>query len=202
MKRIDINNTKLEQPHFIGSWNIENNDLCKKIIDFFEENKSLQTPGITDKGVNLNIKNTTDIRVSPDNLKDTRFKCLNEYISELYKCYVDYQDQWPFLKNIIPNIDIGAFNIQKYSSGGHYGKIHTERSGLSNLHRVFAWMIYLNDVDDGGSTNFSHYDIKVKPEIGKTLIWPAEWTHAHSGEILNSGFKYIVTGWMHFPHND
>jgi hypothetical protein len=202
MKRIDINNSKFEQPHFIGSWNIENNDLCKKIIDFFEENKSLQILGVTDRGLNLNIKNTTEIRVSPNNLKDTKFKCLNDYIAELYKCYVDYQDQWPFLKNIIQNVDIGSFNIQKYSPGGHYSKIHTERSGLSNLHRMLVWMIYLNDVDDGGSTNFSHYDIKVKPEIGKTLIWPAEWTHAHSGETLNSGFKYIVTGWMHFPHNN
>ena len=27
------------------------------------------------------------------------------------------------------------------------------------------------------------------PEIGKTLIWPAEWTHAHTGEVLKSGTK-------------
>ena len=36
-------------------------------------------------------------------------------------------------------------------------------------------------------------------EIGKTLIWPAEWTHAHTGEVLKGGTKYIVTGWLHFP---
>ena len=41
--------------------------------------------------------------------------------------------------------------------------------------------------------------LKIKPQKGKTLIWPAEWTHAHSGEVLNSGVKYIITGWMHFP---
>ena len=35
----------------------------------------------------------------------------------------------------------------------------------------------------------------------KTLIWPAEWTHAHSGEILKFGKKYIITGWMCFPFN-
>ena len=46
---------------------------------------------------------------------------------------------------------------------------------------------------------FDYYGIKVKPEIGKTLIWPAEWTHAHTGEVLKSGTKYIVTGWLHFP---
>ena len=60
---------------------------------------------------------------------------------------------------------------------------------------------YLDNVEDGGTTNFLHYSIKIKPEIGKTLIWPAEWTHAHSGEILNSGEKHIITGWMNFPYS-
>ena len=60
-------------------------------------------------------------------------------------------------------------------------------------------MTYLNDVEDGGATHFLHYDLTVQPEAGKTLIWPAEWTHAHAGQVLNSGVKYIITGWMHFP---
>ena len=62
-------------------------------------------------------------------------------------------------------------------------------------------MTYLNNVEDGGATNFSHYGISVKPEIGKTLIWPAEWTHAHNGRIVNSGKKYIITGWMNFTQS-
>ena len=68
---------------------------------------------------------------------------------------------------------------------------------MNTLHRVLAWMTYLNDVEDGGSTSFHHYDLDVKPEKGKTLIWPADWTHAHSGKVVNSGTKYIITGWMH-----
>jgi hypothetical protein len=60
-------------------------------------------------------------------------------------------------------------------------------------------MTYLNDVDDGGLTTFEHYGVSVKPEAGKTLIWPAEWTHAHRGCVVEVGPKYIITGWMHFP---
>ena len=40
--------------------------------------------------------------------------------------------------------------------------------------------------------------MKVQPCSGLTLIWPAEWTHAHKANTLVSGVKYIVTGWMHF----
>ena len=43
------------------------------------------------------------------------------------------------------------------------------------------------------------YERRIKPEIGKTVIWPAEWTHAHAGEIVKSGKKYIITGWMNLP---
>ena len=71
---------------------------------------------------------------------------------------------------------------------------------IINSFRVLVWMTYLNDVADGGSTTFTHQDLEVQPQKGKTLIWPAEWTHAHRGNILNSGEKYIITGWMHFPH--
>jgi len=46
----------------------------------------------------------------------------------------------------------------------------------------------------------SHYDLEIQPRKGLTLIWPAEWTHAHKGNLLNVDSKYIVTGWMHFPN--
>ena len=93
---------------------------------------------------------------------------------------------------MLKDIDIGEFNIGEYSPGDHFAALHSERTSLATLHRVFAWMTYLNTTKDGdGSTFFSHYDLKIKPEIGKTLIWPAEWTHAHTGEILKSGKKYI-----------
>jgi len=196
MKRIKIDS---DQVHFIGCWNLENIKLCKDIENFFENNKDLQIQGVTSSGSDIKAKKTTDIYIDPKNLKDSKYKIFKQYMDELHKCFLDYQNQWPFLKNMISEIDVPRFNIQKYSEGDHFAKIHTERTSLSTLHRVFAWMTYLNDVDDGGQTNFDHYGIKMKPEIGKTLIWPAEWTHAHSGEILKSGEKYIITGWMHFP---
>ena len=101
------------------------------------------------------------------------------------------------LKNKV--VDIPKFNIQKYDIGGHFSSVHCERDSKQNMHRIFAWMTYLNDVDEGGETCFEHFDLKVKPITGQTLIWPAEWTHAHKGEVLLKGNKYIITGWMHFP---
>ena len=183
MKRININT---QQTHFIGCWNLENNKLCNEITNFFVNNKHLQKQGITTSGKDLKTKS----------------RILKQYVNGLHKCFLDYQNQWPFLKSMLKDIDIGAFNIGEYSPGDHFAVLHSERTKLNSLHRLFAWMTYLNDVEDGGQTNFSHYGIKIKPEIGKTLIWPAEWTHAHTGEVLKSGTKYIITGWMYFPAPD
>jgi len=199
MKKININS---QHTHFIGCWNLENNQLCKEITDFFENNKSLQKPGSSGRGLNLKIKKTTDITIIPNDLKNPKFGIFKQYINELHKCFLDYQNQWHFLKTMIKKVDIPTFNIQKYLRGDHFASVHSERTTLNTLHRLFAWMTYLNDVEDGGQTNFNHYGIKIKPEIGKTLIWPAEWTHAHTGEILKGGTKYIITGWMNFPISD
>ena len=200
MNRIENISNKI---NFIGSWHINNDELFEKIITFFENNKHLHNQGAIDSGISLLEKKTTDLTVDPLDLKDKQFSFLNDYFIELLKCYNDYKIQWPFINENIKIVDIPSFNIQRYLPGDHFSKIHTERSSTSTSHRIFAWMTYLNDLNDdaGGCTNFQHFNIKIKPQKGKTLIWPAEWTHAHSGEVLNSGKKYIITGWMCFPFN-
>ena len=197
MKRIEIQSEGA--PNFIGSWFLNNNIICDDIIDFFEKNKKLQHQGTTGTGVNIKNKKTTDITINPKNLKDPDYKVFQDYFKQLQECYLDYKDQWPFLKEFLNKVNIGSFNVQKYLPGDHFSNLHSERTQLSALHRVFAFMTYLNDVDDGGTTDFEYYKLKIKPEKGKTLIWPAEWTHAHTGAVLESGSKYIITGWLHFP---
>ena len=197
MKKLSTVGNK--SPNFIGSWNIENDKLCNDIIKFFEDHKSMQRVGITALGYDPKLKKTTDMTITPSNLKDQKFSLFNSYFSLLKDCYLDYRNQYPFLKHKFFNrTHIGNFNVQKYNPGDHFSNLHSERVSLDSLHRLFAWMTYLNNVDDGGTTNFEYYDIKVKPEIGKTLIWPSEWTHAHTGSILKSGTKYIITGWIQF----
>ena len=200
MKRLTLDSDK---SNFIGSWQLSNDILFEKMIDFFEKNKNLHNQGSIDKGVNLSEKKTTDLTIDPIDLREKNYLIFNDYFNELFNCYNDYKEQWPFLDVNIQTLDIPSFNIQRYLPGDHFSKIHTERSSTSTSHRVFAWMTYLNDLDktSGGSTRFEHFDISFEPKKGKTLIWPAEWTHAHSGDVIKSGKKYIITGWLCFAFN-
>ena len=196
MQRIEISNTS-NTPNFIGSWILKDKDICDEIVNFFEANPADQGAGAIGGGVDESQKKTTDIPIKPIQLEQEKYKIFNTYINNVVNCFNDYKEQWPFL-NTIKGMEIGTFNLQKYSSGGHFSAVHTERGSSSTMHRVLAFMTYLNDVEEGGETSFHYYNINVQPKKGKTIIWPAEWTHAHSGGIVKQGCKYIVTGWIQF----
>ena len=196
MQRIETSNSS-NAPNFIGSWILKDTDMCDEIVNFFEANPSDQGAGAIGGGVDESQKKTTDIPIKPKQIEQEKYKIFKTYMNNVINCFNDYKEQWPFL-NTIKGMEIGTFNLQKYSPGGHFSAVHTERASSSTMHRVLAFMTYLNDVEEGGETSFHYYDINVQPKKGKTIIWPAEWTHAHSGELVKQGCKYIATGWIQF----
>ena len=185
-------------PTFIGSWVIESPSLYDELIAYFEKHAGKQATGTTSGGTRLHTKDRVDISITPNELNLPANQIFKIYIDKLFACYQDYLVQWPFLEQMGEKLEIGAFNFGRYQKGQHFQQIHSERMSLNTLHRVFAWMTYLNDVDEGGETYFSHYDISIKPKKGLTIIWPAEWTHAHRGNVLLEGTKYMLTGWISF----
>jgi hypothetical protein len=57
-------------------------------------------------------------------------------------------------------------------------------------------MLYLNDVEEGGETEFLYLKKRIKPQQNRLLIWPAGFTHTHRGNPPLSNNKYIITGWV------
>lgn len=190
-----------KEPNFIGAWHIQPTTICDDLVEYFNKNEKRQKEGVTDTGRNIEIKSSTDITIQPAELAMAGGELFSDYVDCLISCYKDYLVDWPFIQTFAKQINMSSFNLQRYSKGQHFKRLHCERSSISTAHRVFAWMTYLNDVDDkdGGSTVFEHYNLEVKPTKGLTLIWPAEWTHAHYGNAMKSGSKYIITGWLHMP---
>ena len=199
MKKIKIDSNS--ENSFISGWKSEDSDLFDKIIDFYENNSHLQSDGVSNfDSVNKDYKNTTDIKISPKDLEKENYAVFNDYIKHIHECYKEYRKEWTFFGSRINKINIGSFNLQKYDYGGHVKAWHTERDSIYLSHRVLAWITYLNDVEEDGETEFLYYNTKIKPEKGKTLIWPAEWTHAHRGNPTKNSLKYVVTGWFYFPN--
>tara|TARA_B100000214_G_C23961548_1_gene625522 strand:+ start:1264 stop:1896 length:633 start_codon:yes stop_codon:yes gene_type:complete len=186
-------------PNFIGSWIIDDS-LCDELVVHFENNQSkLQRGAVgSNASIKLEAKNRMDLRISPKEINLSENKVFKIYFNDLFECYKDFSNTWPHLKTIARNLDIPSFNIGRYETGQHYQAIHCERAGLGTLHRLFAFMTYLNNVEEGGNTYFDNYDLEIQPKKGLTLIWPAEWTHTHRGNKVIKGTKYMITGHLCF----
>ena len=95
----------------------------------------------------------------------------------------------------------GTLNLQKYEQNkGGYPHWHSENYPLDSthehLHRVLLFMFYLNDVTEGGETEFFYQNRSIKPTQGTMVIAPAGFTHTHRGLMPRSGDKYILTSWV------
>ena len=90
-----------------------------------------------------------------------------------------------------------CLKIQKTLPTEGYHVWHIEHGkGFDNEARAFVFSIYLNDVEDGGETEFLHFSKRVKPKTGRIVIWPAGFPYLHRGNPPLSGEKYILTSWM------
>jgi hypothetical protein len=94
-------------------------------------------------------------------------------------------------------------NLQRYEQHrGNYQHWHSEifpQPGTDiALRRVLFWICYLNDVTEGGETEFLYQRTKVQPRVGRLLIAPTGFTHTHRGNAPLSNAKYIATSWLLF----
>lgn len=97
----------------------------------------------------------------------------------------------------------GSVNLQRYRKGsGGYPHWHSEQfpqiDSSDALHRVVFFMYYLNDVEDGGETEFFYQERKIRPKQGTLVVAPASFTHSHRGNIPLSEDKNIATSWILF----
>jgi hypothetical protein len=113
------------------------------------------------------------------------------------KCYPLYEKEFPSLKNSGAHRNY-AFKMQRTDLREGYHVWHYESGSREMCHRLLTWMVYLNDVEEGGETEFLYQSMRVKPKQGTLVIWPAAFTHTHRGNPPLSNAKYIVTGWTEF----
>ena len=96
-------------------------------------------------------------------------------------------------------IDFTEFKFQETKPSGGFHDWHYEHSS-QNKERFLVWCIFLNDVEEGGETEFLYHSMRVKPKKGSMLLFPASFTHTHRGNPPISNTKYIATGWYYaFP---
>jgi hypothetical protein len=167
-------------------------EICKQLIDFFENNENLQERIENNKIPNFTQLNLTEnSRVSPeiDNIH-------NYLISKVFyykKMYYDYVDDRCFpVDNALEQ-----FRIKKYfSEKEDQFDTHVDVTDYSSSRRFLSFLWYLNDIEEGGETKFT--DFVVEARCGRLLVFPPMWMFPHKGCISPKKDKYIMSTYLHY----
>jgi hypothetical protein len=191
----------IKHDQFIGIYeNAFSKDYCDKVIEYFDIAEKAGYTVNRQQLDNAPKKNKEDLAVfcsDEVNLVSTAElqRVFNETLWE--SCYQKYAEEfWP-LKDIATHSSY-HFKIQKTEPGQGYHVWHSEATNRGTCTRILAWNLYLNDVEEGGETEFIFQHIRIKPKAGTFVIFPAGFTHTHRGNPPLSNTKYIVTGWIEF----
>ena len=205
--------------NFIGEYkNAISDEVIDYLMDYFMKNKEWHVHGEVGTGqIDKTVKDSHDLNLLDDGeydpyLVEEIFPLLgNQLDSAILKYSKEYQAS-QIMVDAIKGSDNDILNgvykygqwwpysilMKRYLKGqGGYHSFH-EDNGTQHPHtyRSHVVMFYLNDVLEGGETEFHNQQLKVKPEKGKVVIFPAYWTHLHKGHIPISGDKYICNFWI------
>ncbi len=186
--------------NFIGVYdNYITKEECDKAIKLYEEqdkfNKTVNRIG--NENSSILQKQDQQFFAAPNNI--------NVWWEDLKTMMVNFDLAWNhYIKNTGADqaYDGGPFHftdlkIQKTLPTEGYHIWHIEHGkGYHTAPRAFVFSIYLNDVEEGGETEFLHFSKRVKPKTGRIVIWPSAFPYLHRGNPPLSGEKYILTSWM------
>jgi len=161
--------------------------MCDKLVKFYKDNPKRHAPDKLCKG-----KTSSEIILTR---KDNIYK---EYDNHLSKVLQSYLKIYEHANNTVRFEISPTIKIQYYKPGDGFPVYHFENDGNDEcITRHLVFMTYLNTVKDAG-TEFKYQKITAKAIKGKTVIWPAAWTHTHRGIVNKKKEKIIITGWFNY----
>ena len=186
---------------FIDEFQISDLTLCDSLLQLYND---AHDRGMTFAGqsgamgqARPEIKASTDFWLNDcDKLGPPEKYRWPEYQAELNGFIDIYLDKYKFFEYGGMFTSRHLPQIQHYKPGEGYHKWHIDGAQMNSCDRAMVYMTYLNDVTEGGGTMFYHQKVTTKAVKGKTLIFPAGYTHLHKGEISETQHKYILTGWI------
>ena len=183
-----------QQEHFNDNniiYNFISNDECDELINMCNNRFIDSTIYETTTG-NVNKSARSSKNVYFQRSENKLISIIEDKVSEIFK---------------LDKNQLEPLQIVKYDKGNEY-KLHydyfNEKSDQISNQRVYSILIYLNDlkVEDGGSTYFPLYNIRIRPEKGKAIYWlnkkddRLNTMSLHAGEpVLTDTVKYVLTVW-------
>jgi prolyl 4-hydroxylase len=176
---------------------------CNRLIDLGAESGYLVSMDIGTK-----IFDGSYGALASKNRTSTNSWCTDE-------CYEDTQTKEVMKKieriTAIPEANSEFLQLLRYATGQFYRTHHDlipyQVTGRQQGARIITVFLYLNDVEQGGGTNFPKLsNLTIMPKQGRALIWPSVLSEdpnikdprtVHQALPVEKGVKYGANAWLH-----
>jgi len=111
----------------------------------------------------------------------------------LAKCLFDHADHYGKETHSAIS-DMEPLQLLHYKKSDQFYRPHADDGGQTP--RIFSAVLYLNDVDEGGETRFTRFDVSVTPKKGRLVMFPANYAYEHEALAPKSGEKFAVVTWF------
>jgi hypothetical protein len=177
-------------------------EFCQRAIDFFENANAagLCYTRQQESGVERSLKDDRSIMLSEESsytLNATR-TLSKEFVDTFWSHFSEYAKNKYFTISENCDLRIDELKIQKTEIGQGFHAWHFEQGNKFTGDRICAFQLYLNDVEEGGETEFLYYPRRIKSKQGRLIVWPGSYTHTHRGNPPLSNTKYVITSWVVF----
>ncbi len=169
--------------------------FCAQMIESFQQMSDhhvVRKPGWRE-GLDASAWTELDISaLADDAFKGFFYKQVDDYLTI-------YNQRLGLTIPVPPTAQISQMRIKRYVAGTgeafqpHFDAIYE----VAHRYLVFLW--YLNDVEEGGETEFCDLGIKVAARAGRLLMFPPYWMFQHAGRPPISGDKYFLSMYLLFP---
>ena len=195
---------KTEINDFIGVFDSAvTNEYCDSLVDFFDRMQNIGKVISRTKFENISSSkkdnslyfyiNETD----PLIINQQQFQ-LHPFVEAIQNCYGLYVEKYGTINDLERHILNPDIKLQKTLPGEGYHVWHCEVANVPSSRRFLLCMLYLNDIDEGGETEFLYQHKRIKPVKGRIVICPTAFTHTHRGNPPLNTAKYMINGWMEF----
>lgn len=171
--------------------------FCEQLIASFHQSVTHQQ--VRSKGWRAGLEGSawTELDLTPladDAFKGFFYRQIDEYLTR-------YNRSLGLTIDVPSSSVLAPLRIKRYIAGSGDGfQPHFDSLGeVASRYLVFLW--YLNDVEQGGETEFCDLGVSVQARAGRLLVFPPYWMYQHAGLPPLSGDKYILSTYLMFPES-
>lgn len=173
--------------------------ICDNLIDITNSGKYLITDqGVADTGINKSVRMGKEVLLTHSDHTEIRDNLVSATISILEKYQEQTKHASQYIKENFDTYKLENFRVRKYPVNSGFFKSHSDVTDYKSASRLLVVLLYLNDVAEGGETEFPSLGIKIKPSRGLGIVFPPTFLFPHQANIPISNSKYTTQTYLHY----